>query len=458
MSKYNLIKYSDYFYKFAAERGVYIDAKSNIYGDNSAINNAILLGLYITHIKKDEATVGLYVNSNKNSVFSDKKIDYSIVIETGKTSSYITTFIDTANLQPDNVVSSFITQYLHKCGGNDYVKVAKKVTEEGLTQIYILSSRNLNLDFSKVIISLLPRLLPGMFTQNELKGMVGIFKDILDLSVSGQTMVDSIFKKLCISFDELEREQLFEGMRNSMKYAHTNRHKNLEKKITQCRKECEGLMNEYRSMINKLNDLLESYNLYDDSSLDETVNMLFEYMRSNPKICDLDTVDNKLIYNVKSDLMYFDEDMYYAHVHNKSWLGYDNLKLDKEKLIRALDAIFIDRKYHLPTYASFELRFDNVSGIDVIKNRPVNFNGKIMKSPHSMIYNCYGGFYPLWNEALENGNFITAIETTIRLTENINWSDSVVAKELIKDLLFDDLILDKAGNRYTLTQIMEVEG
>lgn len=382
MSKYNLIKYRDYFYKFAAERGVYIDANSSIYGDNSAINNAILLGLYITHIKKDDATVGLYVNSNENIVFSDKKIDYSIVIKTSKVSGYIENIIDSAHLQPDNVVSSFITQYLHKCGGNDYVKVAKKVTDEGLTQFYILSNRNLNLDFSKVIISLLPRLLPGMFTQNELKSMVGMFKNILDLS--SQTMVDNIFEKLCISFDELEREQLLEGMRNSMKYAHTNRHKNLEKKITQCRRECEGLMNEYRSMINKLNDLLESYNLYDDSSLDETVNMLFEYMRSNPKICDLDTVDNKLIYNVKSDLMYFDEDMYYAHVHNKNWLSYEHLALDKEKLIRALDAVFIDRKYHLPTYASFELRFDNVSGIDVIKNRPVSFSDKIMKSPHSM--------------------------------------------------------------------------
>lgn len=461
-SKYNLMNYREYFDKFLQERGVILDANHQIFSGfsrNTTLNNAILLGLYLAHIKKEGSTVGLFVNSDDNGIF-EENLDYAIIIETTKTTNGVDSYIDSFHLQEDNVVASFIKQYLRANSneGRDMIRTAKRTDENGTKRFYIFTSGNITLDFTKVIISLLPRILAGMFTQNELKDMVDVFKNIL--KSNAQSLVDDIIKTLGISIEDLEREHTLAGMRNSIRYAHKNRLKNLDEKINQGRRECERIINDYKTALKQLNDLLDLCSTDNEKTLDETVDMLYGYMASNPKLCDLGTAENRLYYTVKSDLVYFDEDMFYTIVNNKNWTVYDDLSLSfnysRQKLMAALNAIFIDRKYHIPVYARYAMAFDNIPSIWVEKNFLLNEN--LYRSPHPMRHNCTGGFFTLWNEALANGNYIAAIDATVRLTENINWSDVYVVKVFLKDLFQDKLILDKDGNWLDMWEVMEAEG
>lgn len=158
---------------------------------------------------------------------------------------------------------------------------------------------------------------------------------------------------------------------------------------------------------------------------------IMEYFLCNDKLVLINVRNNKLVFGVKTNLEYFDEDMADAAIRNKhSYLyypnGYDGSGyIPAESIEKLMNAIFIDQILKIKICAAYE--FDLNGAVFGMQHYPFDseFND-YMPNPHIDGYRCLGNYQITINELLQERDYITAIEQCIASAKSLNFGDSTV--------------------------------
>lgn len=167
----------------------------------------------------------------------------------------------------------------------------------------------------------------------------------------------------------------------------------------------------------------------EDSGRDSEI---MEYFLCNNKLDLVRSDDTELIFTVKTEISYFDEEMAESAIDNKSSYLYlddydrryeDVNQDDLEKLFRA---IFVDQKFKINVCAAY--RFDIRGGVDAISEYSFDAStySDCMPNPHIDGYRCMGNYNQTINELLINHDYIGAIEQCIASCKSLNFADSTV--------------------------------
>lgn len=164
---------------------------------------------------------------------------------------------------------------------------------------------------------------------------------------------------------------------------------------------------------------------------------IMDYFIRNKKL-ELDYVDDRhLGFVVKDYITYFNEDLAKRMIENpRSFIyrpdsssGYEYIPSDKMKEL--MQAIFIDQIIKIKVCAAYDFNLTgNVEGIS-----GYNFGPEYacyIPNPHIQYFSCMGGYSRPINEALQNHDYISALEQTIASAKNINFGDSVVMNRFMR--------------------------
>ena len=136
----------------------------------------------------------------------------------------------------------------------------------------------------------------------------------------------------------------------------------------------------------------------------------------------------KLQYYVTGTLEYFDKEMFNRIYQNpSSWLA------GNPGVREILYGCFIQEKGFIQVEGVFEL--SNLSSITAVSHvRSGRFDKTHLPHPHICYYRCLGENSSYINEFLKSGEWGMAIDQTVAAVKNINFGDSIVCGEFVRDI------------------------
>lgn len=310
------------------------------------------------------------------------------------------------------------------------------------------------------LISILPRLLPGLISKDIIKEKLRYLGGMKNIKTH-EELKKYIMENSQLDFELLESEFIKNGIIKCMGYEETRRKSELGAKLESCRAKSNALMREYNSVIEDMNETLAILNALDGGeSFDEKKSLLLDFLITNKCISVKKFLDNAISYDVVTELCYFDKDIFEVHsAKTNSGYMYSEINVGDRLICKEmLDRIFLKKKYKILTVARFVLKIDHVS---TIQCPPYNswfntdeYNACIL-APHAGLYVCFGDFTSIITSSLMAGDYITAMQSTISLTQNINWGDASVCSRFLKNLLVTSCIQDvDTGELFTGYELM----
>jgi len=205
--------------------------------------------------------------------------------------------------------------------------------------------------------------------------------------------------------------------------------------------------------------------LRDKIASGENCGELMEYLLRNKKVVGVSGNDGNYSFFVKSVLSDWDEDEADKIIENtRSYLYYsiDPEFFDDWK--RLFRAIFIDRKIKINTCACFS--FSSGGYADAISNAKYPSECvDCLPNPHIHHYYCTGSFYDNLSQCASNYDYIGVIEVCISSTQNLNFSDGTVLRNLSEDIVVkcDDKFLTMPDGsvvspKEAIARLKETEG
>ena len=166
---------------------------------------------------------------------------------------------------------------------------------------------------------------------------------------------------------------------------------------------------------------------------------IMDYFIHNKRL-NLDYANTRtLAFTVKDYISYFDEDAAKRAIDNPNSFVYLPGREDctryipAEKMKELMYAIFIDQIIRIRVCAAYQFNLDgNVSG-----HSHYSFGAEYMNympNPHIQEYSCIGTYANPINRALQNHDYITALEQTIASAKTINFGDGIVMADFMKSL------------------------
>ena len=213
------------------------------------------------------------------------------------------------------------------------------------------------------------------------------------------------------------------------------------------RRELEAARQSYERVVNKINSYsAEISNLLQDKSEyearifglkykieEESDSEIMEYFIRNKRLVLQYVQDNNITFAVKDYISYFDEDIIMKLLNNKNSFMYMP-NIPKEDLELFFKEAFIEESIKIRTCASYALRVPG--GVQAISNGDFSDSQFINCIPNAHInrYSCLGNYLITINEAITNGDYITAIEQCVASCKSLNFSDAVVAEDFVGTL------------------------
>lgn len=165
---------------------------------------------------------------------------------------------------------------------------------------------------------------------------------------------------------------------------------------------------------------------------------IMEYFLTNKKLSLLSVTGSAMQFCVKDYLMYFDEDMAKSVIDNHNSYIYTSLpgRIDGDDVEKLMYAIFIDQKLRIKFCATynFDLGRLRVTGVANHDYRQQCEFSDCMPNPHIDRYSCLGNYEREINAALENRDYIFAIEQCVASCKSLNFGDSIVASYFVECL------------------------
>lgn len=166
----------------------------------------------------------------------------------------------------------------------------------------------------------------------------------------------------------------------------------------------------------------------------ETDSSLAEYFETNKNIICEDISGGNLRFTCTGYLELYDPDMVERMLANKRSVVYREWgygQLDEEEIERLMTAIFVNQEIKIRVCATYEFqRGMNVRGVMRSQSCAV---GR-MPNPHIYYHACLGNYNMAINELLTRHDYIGALEQCAASARSLNFGDSTVMSEFLKDL------------------------
>lgn len=164
---------------------------------------------------------------------------------------------------------------------------------------------------------------------------------------------------------------------------------------------------------------------------------IMDYFLSNDKLILERVTNSEMVFVVKANCEYFDEDMAKSIIDKPGSYVYRpagracNAYIQSEDMKRLMYAIFIDQTVKLRFCAaySFNIGYQSVGGI-----RGYGYGAECagyMPNTHIDKFSCMGSYQNTINRMLKDNNYISAIEQCIASCKSLNFADSTVMSEFM---------------------------
>lgn len=170
---------------------------------------------------------------------------------------------------------------------------------------------------------------------------------------------------------------------------------------------------------------LKNQNSYNDTEL-------VDYFLNNNSVELVSVDDDTIIFDCKSFIEYFDEDIAKNIINNKDSYIYKDFRgigYNRDCVKGFMTNIFITRKWKLNMFARYSIPFEG-------RIRTVAFLttyvGAYIPNTHIDQYNCLGDYERIINESIDNLDYITAIEQCIASCKSFDLGDPYVTEEFFR--------------------------
>lgn len=340
---------------------------------------------------------------------------------------------------------------------NNYHIKTYKTKEKSATIITLNDS--ISADFVYILLGFAPKLLPDLFNQQSIVKHQKFLTQLNSLCKDCKyNSIDELLIKLAnIDIKKMQEESLKLLLKENMVFNIKSRKEALERQATKLRNQASSLLQDYNFIIRQLNDI--NYQIAADPDPDQYKGVI-DYFVHTPAIHidSVGTSNGTITYDVVSYLSQYDIDEYMLHTDKFTKPVYGSIPTEKQARYKKLfDLIFIERKYKIKVASSYRLVIDGIGRIEVCGNTNrddlIKKYGPLLLSPH-MEYNCAGTFPSEWNNALQNNDYISAINYTIALASSISWHDSPVVNKFGQMIQGHKCIEDN-GKYYTGNEMIE---
>ena len=212
----------------------------------------------------------------------------------------------------------------------------------------------------------------------------------------------------------------------------------LRSQINSCRSQIQTYMsyiNQYLTDKKRVEGQLEGLYLKQNSGSESApINELIGFVERADNIHISNIADATLNFYVTGYLDDFDPDLYARlRASDESYLN----DYDDDVLI-LLDALYYDHTFKLRTYAKFYIDLKGGGYAESCFHDP-RLSQTYMPNPHLYHHACLGGHEPMLASAMDNYDYVYAMQVCGSATSNISFSDSTVGQELCEDFenMFD---------------------
>lgn len=356
-----------------------------------------------------------------------------------------------SNLEEDQVLKKWFNDNLRLNSSFYYGELNGKV--HCIVFIDYINLRNLT-----TISSLIPKITRSLFSKEQRAAKVDFLRSLIQHKGARDTE-KLLEEKSDIDWQKIKEEKKRKDLIKCMQHANKARRQRASRDIEDKKRRARELLDNYSRLMESISDLQYTLFAQNDEEISESLQLLMDFLCTNPSIEIRNTCNNRIVYNVFTTISNYDIDMFKVHYDKTDKNIYREIpKDDRSDMQELLKLIFLDRKYTIPCSAEFELTIDNCSSLDVpydITSRMENDYPDYIPQPHAVRYNCYGQFPKLWNEALDNGDYLGAIMISMSLAQNINWTDGAVSSWLVTEIYKKKYIKDAEGNLYSGKQLIK---
>ncbi|MGF6375053.1 hypothetical protein M2140_000087 [Clostridiales Family XIII bacterium PM5-7] len=435
---------------------------------NGSVKRKIIeeLEMQNIHVKSDDLlTMGLVLNVLSSGEKLEKSVcmrrDYNPLNPEQETKydyifSFINDSLDELMGKEDVITSEYLTK---SCG----FPMVVNIYEVDNTKIILIKGKNRAMgDFVikktvHVIAGLLPRLANGLIDVKTIGKKVNWLKEV---AKSDSTKAfEMALAASTFDVEKLEVQIQKDAIIHGLQIMNKQRRKTAANRIDERNRENESFMQEYRRNIEANNyDMLILSGIENEAGTNERDKELIDFLVGNQLIKNIQTRGTEVFYDVVAPIVYFDQDGFQKATEDLDRVCiYGGMHNDKKKAAKwLLDEIFVNYKYKIMGSATFAITFDVQSYMrNVSDEHRLREDYEGLPAPHAAMYKCNGGFEMLWNQAMENGDLISAIQATISLTQNINWLDPTVAMRFLDEIMACECIMDESGELHSGRYIIE---
>lgn len=194
----------------------------------------------------------------------------------------------------------------------------------------------------------------------------------------------------------------------------------------------------------------------------EEFDRLLDFMEHNKSIVSYRVLDESIQISTVAPIDYFDRDSARSIINNDNSYLYSAVDIN---IVRPIfTKLFIEESYKLMVSDCFEINLNrNRNTHTIADNYPhINLLNQSIANPHHVFYSCMGSYSADIAESIRSGDWIGVIETCVASSKDINFMDSTVMirfAQQIEQVCREEkdlkLVVDKEGNRYTLSEMLE---
>ena len=233
-----------------------------------------------------------------------------------------------------------------------------------------------------------------------------------------------------------------------MSYNITLRISRYENDLNSLRESINTYEEEIMRMINQIREKNEAIEMLKGKDQEADINTLYKYLSKHPYIVDFRPTDHGVLnLHYVAPLIYFNE---YA---------LDKMIKNREGTEKFILQTIKDRKYTLWTECA--LNFESTNFKTTIPDFLPTMG--YFPHPHIVRYRCFGNHNKAIQDSAVSGDYLGAIEQMSQAVLNINFYDTCVANEMLRNLRnsFADTktwVEEATGELISLTEIMRKEG
>lgn len=302
----------------------------------------------------------------------------------------------------------------------------------------LVVSRNITMMTWHSIESAFSMFVPWLFEQRPNADELQMLLALVDPKKNSQDYIDAV-EKLSAQFD-LQRAAKEFYLKGFEQEAALIQKQDIRYKIDNC-------MDHIRTYTTALQGEYDKKAGYDailsalENATGEERHELMDYFLSNPKLYVKEVQNHCISYFVGGYCDNWDPDNFESCFNNKQSVIFTAFSDNRGGLIESKDdyelllkAIFVDEKIKIKMVSAWKCGYG--CGIRPISDAtyPAQFED-YLPNPHLHHYGCMGSFERDLNKAANEHNYVMAVDITSYENGNINWVDSIVVPEFMRDLI-----------------------